>query len=263
MFFGERKGRGAGVWSFGCKHSLNTALFKILLTLGEWMVLSISLPPALLSCHTRCQQEAPPLSSPSFPPGTCDWSSSSHLLPASPIPAPRAPSQRRNQAVIWLPAPQQQSSFEYLCKEGLNLWDLARAVTVTHSVSEQGRAFPAAGLCTALLPPSSPFHMHEMDFTHTPQPSWPPDLTNEQRGPVEREQRAWSRLCSDISPTQQNVTPTGSEHGPRFQRQPWFALLERGCTQTLPATWRKTRARFAEQAEGLANTPEKLNNGLI
>lgn len=130
-------------------------------------------------------------------------------------------------------------------------------------VSEQGWAFPAAGLCTALLPPSSPFHMHEMDFTHSPQPSWLPDLTNEQQGPVERKQRAWFRLCNDISPTQQNVTPTGSKHGPRFQWQPWFALLERGCTQTLPATWRKTRACFAEQAEGLANTPEKLNNRLI
>lgn len=130
-------------------------------------------------------------------------------------------------------------------------------------VSEQGWAFPAAGLCTALLPPSSPFHMHEMDFTPTPQPSWLPDLTNEQRGPVEHEQRAWSRLCNDISPTQQNVTPTGSKHGPRFQWQPCFALLERDCTQTLPATWRKTRACFAERAEGLANTPEKLNNRLI
>lgn len=63
MFFGgERRGQRAGVWSFGCEHSLNNALFKILLTLGKWMVLSISLPPALLSSHTKCQQEAPLLS---------------------------------------------------------------------------------------------------------------------------------------------------------------------------------------------------------
>lgn len=111
---GERKGWGAGVWSFGCERSLNIALFKILLTLGKWMVLSISFPSALLSSHTKCQQLT-----------------SSHPH----IPAARVPSQGKKQAAIWLPALQKQRSFEYLCKEGLNLWDLARAVTLTHSVS--------------------------------------------------------------------------------------------------------------------------------
>lgn len=66
MFLGgERKGRGAGAWSFGCERSLNIALFKILLILGKWMVLGVSFPPALLSSHTTCQEEAPLLSFPS------------------------------------------------------------------------------------------------------------------------------------------------------------------------------------------------------
>lgn len=57
MFFrGERKGRGQEFGPLGV--SLNIALSKALLTLGTWMVLSIPLPPALLSCHTKGQQQA-------------------------------------------------------------------------------------------------------------------------------------------------------------------------------------------------------------
>lgn len=98
----------------------------------------------------------------------------------------------------------------------------------------------------AFLPPSSSFHMHEMDLTHTPQPSWLPDLINEQ-GSVRYKRGDWPCPRSDTSAARPNAILTGSKHGPRFYQQPWFFPAGKRPCPKLPR-----HVHAAAKAKGLA-----------